>query len=356
MNTMDLDQKKYFDRQIKLSQFGEVGQKRLLNSKILVIGAGGLGCPVLQYLTTMGVGSITIIDHDKIEKSNLHRQVLYTREDVGKFKASVASEKLTPHGPWTQFKSYNAYFNGTLADQLVKEHELIIDCTDNFSSQFLIHDLCFKHQKNLIQSSIHKFDGQLQIFAFAHSQEYGCLRCLWEKIPQNTGDCNDNGVMGIVPGIFGSLQANEAIKLLLGKFTDNQVIIFDLMDLNLHKVKYKKNINCNFCNQKNQKNQKGAIMNDISLKYSDINPNDYTWLDIRMATIHDDLPDEIPSNQVIKKTDAEIMHQINDFTQERPFIVICDRGMRSQNLAQALRDHGHSNVYSLFGGFMGLEK
>ena len=359
MNTMDLEQKKYFDRQIKLPLLGEEGQTRLLNSKVLVVGAGGLGCPALQYLVSMGIGEISVVDHDIIDSSNLHRQILYNQNDIGKSKALTACEKLRLLGPWTSLISYDQYLTKELAIKLIEQHDLVIDCTDNFGAKFLIHDCCYRQKTNLIQASIHKFDGQIQVFPFAHSTDRGCLRCLWEKIPEHTGDCNDNGVLGIVPGVFGSLQASEAIKLLLGHFSEhNEVVIIDLFSLNFHKMKYHKNQECHFCqvetHECSSETQQGEFMNDLCLKFNEINPSDYTWLDIRMATMHEELPSNIPADQVIKKTDAEIMHGISDFTQERPFVVICDRGIRSQNLANALRDHGHSNVYSLVGGFMGL--
>jgi molybdopterin/thiamine biosynthesis adenylyltransferase/rhodanese-related sulfurtransferase len=347
------EQREYFDRQIKLSQLGVDGQERLLKAHVLVIGAGGLGCPTLQYLSSMGVGNITVVDHDKVDTSNLHRQILFNQDDVGRPKALVACEKVAKLAPWGHFTSYQQYFDQSLANTLIPKHDLVIDCTDNFHSKFFIHDMCYALKTNLIQASIHKFDGQIQVFPFAHSTDNGCLRCLWEKQPEQLGNCNDNGVLGVVPGFFGTLQASEAVKLLLdlNKQSENEVLMFDLLSLNTHKMKYNKNSECHFC-----VHDKGVNMNDINLNLSDINPADYTWLDIRIATAGQPLPETIPANQIITKTDAEIIHALHELPQERPFLVLCDRGMRSMNFANVLREHGHESTYSLVGGFMGMQE
>lgn len=351
------EQRSYFDRQIKLSNFGEEGQLKLLSSKVLVIGAGGLGHATIQYLVSMGIGEIIICDHDKVEVSNLHRQVLFNQNDVGKYKAQVVKEKLKEHGPWTKIETINSYFDEQLATKLIPVNDIIIDCTDNLATKFMIHDFCYQFSKNLIQASIHKFDGQLQVFNFSKSKNEGCLRCLWDETPMQFGSCGDNGVLGVVPGFFGIMQANEAIKSLLelSMWKHNEILTLDLLSLETNKMRYKKSDSCRLCADLNTIT-KGVVMNDIDLDLKDINPNDYTWLDIRIASANEKLTTKIAAHNVVQKTDVEIMHQFNELPSERPFIVICDRGMRSKNFAKLLREKGHNNVYSLVGGYLGIEE
>lgn len=346
-------QREFFDRQMKLHQVGENGQRKLLSSKILVVGAGGLASSALQYLCSMGVGNITICDYDNVESSNLHRQVLFNQNDIGKNKAIVAKEKLELIGPWTKIDAIAEFFNDTNCSKLISDHDLVLDCTDNLNTKFLIHDECFKYKTDLIQSSIHKFDGQLQVFTFSKKID-GCLRCLWDTTPIQIGNCNDNGVLAVVAGLFGLMQANEAVKTLLNlsELKSNELITFDVLSLSTNKIKFKQNKDCKLCGK--HAIEKGDSMSDIELIYTKINPDDYTWLDIRIASAAQPLNTKVSAINVITKTDTEIIHEFDTFDNQRPFIIICDRGIRSLNLAQHLRELGYENIFSLKNGFMNL--
>ena len=344
---MDNLQTSFFERQTKLDQIGESGQLKLLKAQVLVIGSGGLGCSVLQSLVHSGVSHITIVDHDSVDVTNLHRQVLFNVNDIGKSKAQTASDKLNKIAPWVSTIAINKKFEG---EAYYKEFDIIVDCTDNLRTKFLIHDFAFTNKINLVQASIHKFDGQLQVFKYANSTDKGCLRCLWDEEPIQLGSCSDNGVMGVVPALFGTLQANEVIKLVLGigEAFENEVLTFNLLNLETSKLKYKKHTECKFCVKKE------LTMENFEVKPEDINFDDYRWLDIRIMNAGKPLPANLPADLVITKTDEEIMAEFPDLPQDKPFLVLCDKGFRAAGLTKLLREDGNDNVFSLAGGYLGL--
>jgi molybdopterin/thiamine biosynthesis adenylyltransferase/rhodanese-related sulfurtransferase len=347
---MDQLQLNFFDRQRKLPEVQDIGQKKLLDSHALIIGAGGLGSAVIENLARSGVGHFTLVDFDKVETSNLHRQILYGQADCGHFKVDKADEKIKSVTPWVKIHKFYKRFNEKNAAAIFQDQDIIIDCTDHLPTKFYIHDFAFKNRVNLVQSSIHKFDGQLNVFRFAENQN-GCLRCLWSEVPDQLGSCNDNGVMGVVPALFGTLQATEAIKLLLDMpgLDNTEVLTFNLLTLEINKLKYPINSNC-VC----QGIKESKMSFELEKEKEDINFKDYLWLDIRIATKGMPLPDSIPSDLVIEETQEQIMESIDEYPKDKPFMVLCDRGMRSLNMANALKDKG-IEIYSLAGGYMEIK-
>lgn len=223
-----------YDRQIKLQGFGIEAQDKLASAKVLVIGAGGLGCPVLQYLTAAGVGNIGIVDDDRISLSNLHRQILYTSDDVGKLKTEAALERLNAMNPEVQFRIVSERINPQNAVNIVSEYDIIIDCTDNFATRYLLDDVCRILEKTLIFGAIYHYEGQVAVFNVRNKEGFTThYRNLFPEppTPGEVPDCNEAGVLGVLPGVIGTLQATEAIKLMtgIGEPLINQLMTIDIL-------------------------------------------------------------------------------------------------------------------------------
>ncbi|MDF2515021.1 MAG: hypothetical protein K0R59_317 [Sphingobacterium sp.] len=224
-----------YARQYVLPGFGEVGQAKLQSARLLVVGAGGLGCPALQYLAAAGVGHIAIIDHDRIELSNLHRQVLYDTADIGQPKAEVAARKLGQLNPECNIQYWVEQFNPANAVERLQSYDIILDCTDNFAARYLLCDACRLLDKPLIFAAIYQYEGQVAVFnvADAHGVKT-TYRHLFPLPPDplEAPDCNTAGVLGVLPGMLGILQATEAIKLLtgIGVVLSNKLMTVNLLD------------------------------------------------------------------------------------------------------------------------------
>ena len=241
-----------YSRQIILKKIGVVGQKRLLKSNVLIIGAGGLGSPTAIYLAALGVGKIGIVDKDNVEISNLSRQIIFQTNDIKKKKSLTAINKLKKINPEIKLKSFNKNLNKTNINQIVKNFDLIIDGSDNFKTRFLINDYCLKNNKILVSGAISKFYGQVYTFNFTKKKS-PCLRCFIPKIPDNpdVDNCEYEGVLGTLAGIIGTIQANEAVKeiLSIGDSLCGYIMIVDALKLTFRKVKLNKRSDC-YCNGK----------------------------------------------------------------------------------------------------------
>ena len=236
-----------FSRQIILKDIGALGQKKIINSKVLIVGMGGLGCPVAEFLTRSGIGTLGIIDHDIISASNIHRQSLYDERDLNKLKVKVAQRKLKKINPKTKVNTFAIKFNNTNSDKIIKNYDYIVDGTDNFKSKFLINDLSLKNKKFLVTGAISKFDGHIFTFNLKNKKD-PCLRCFYqeESISDNVLNCEYEGILGTVAGIVGTMQANEILKKILniGRNLERAILIIDLLNLNFRKVKINKRKKC----------------------------------------------------------------------------------------------------------------
>jgi len=241
LNSSDL---KKYSRQLILKNIGIPGQKKLFNSKVLVVGAGGLGCPLMLYLAYSGVGNLGIADNDKVEISNLSRQVLFTKKDLGKFKVMVSKNFIKRINKKILVKTFLKKINKENIHKIAKNYDFICDGTDNFKSRLLINDYCIKYKKVLISSAISKYDGH--VFNFDFRKDGPCLRCFMPSLPSINQNCESEGIMSTLAGIAGSMQANEVVKSILniGKPLKNEIMIFNALDLNFRKVKLKKNSSC----------------------------------------------------------------------------------------------------------------
>ena len=235
-----------YSRQIILKDIGIVGQKLIINSKVLVVGVGGLGCPVAEYLGRAGVGTIGVVDFDKVNISNIHRQSLYDSKDIGKFKVDIIKKKLKSINPNVQVKTYKKKISLNNIDKLIKNYEIIVDGTDNFKSKFLLNKYSIKFKKILIAGAINKFDGHVFTFNFKNKKE-PCLKCFYQNEPSDEIlNCEAEGILGPVAGIVGNIQANEVLKKILniGEDLSGLILIINLQKLLFRKAKFKKNTNC----------------------------------------------------------------------------------------------------------------
>ena len=241
-----------YSRQIIIKKIGAQGQKKLLKSSVLIVGAGGLGSPIAIYLAALGIGKIGIIDKDKVEISNLSRQIIFSTSDLKKSKSSTAVKKLKKINPDLQLKSFQKNLNIKNINEIAKGYDLIVDGSDNFRTRFLINDYCLKNKKILVSGAISKFDGQVYTFNFLKKKS-PCLRCFIPKVPNNSNidNCEYDGVMPPLAGIVGSIQANEVVKEILGIGNSlcGYILIIDALKTTFRKVKLNRRSDCR-CNDK----------------------------------------------------------------------------------------------------------
>ncbi len=236
-----------YSRQMVLKKIGPIGQKKLLNSKVLVVGAGGLGSPILIYLAALGIGNIGIIDHDKVDLSNLHRQILFETNDLKKQKAKLASQKIKKINSDINVSYYQKKLDHGNIDKIAKKYSILVDGSDNFKTKFLINDYAVKNKKILITGAINKFDGQIFTFNFLNNKRSPCLRCFFQTYPSDQLlNCEIDGILGTLAGIVGSIQANEVVKEILniGNSLCGYMLIINSLDLNFRKAKITKKNNC----------------------------------------------------------------------------------------------------------------
>jgi len=235
-----------YSRQIILKSVGIIGQKKILNSKVLIVGVGGLGCPVVDLLARAGVGVIGTIDYDKVSLSNIHRQTLYTTKDVGKYKVEILKKKLNLINKEIKVNIYNQKANEKNLIKIINKYDVIVDGSDNFKTKFLLNKFSIKFKKKLIVGAISKFDGHVFTFDFG-SKKTPCLKCFYQSEPSDEIlNCESEGILGSTANIIGSIQANEVLKAILniGKNLESNILILDLLNLNFRKVLFRKRKGC----------------------------------------------------------------------------------------------------------------
>ena len=243
-NNFNKSQIERFSRQLVLKNIGAKGQKKILSSKILIVGVGGLGCPAAENLVRAGVGNLGLIDDDIVNLSNIHRQSLFSSKDIKKTKVSVAAKKLKEINPLTKIKTYKSRINENNIENIIMNYEIVIDGSDNFKTKFLVNDCCIKFKKKLITGAISKFDGHIFTFDFKDKKTASLKNFYQEnEISDDILNCEFEGVLGTTASIVGAMQANEALKMItqIGHNLKNQILIIDLLNLNFRKVRFKKN-------------------------------------------------------------------------------------------------------------------
>ncbi len=348
---VDFTEDEYYRRQTCLKTVGFDGQEKLRNSRVLVIGAGGLGVPALTYLVSSGCGTITVCDDDKIAVSNLHRQTLYAYEEVGQFKAVVAKQHLADRNPFVKLSAITTRIIPTNVTELVANHDIVLDCTDNLKTKFMLHDACHLEQKTLVQSSIYQQEGQLQVFS--PDSKAGCLRCTWPTPPDDgcVGSCADVGVIGAVPGVFGAMQAMETIKVILGTESMEKTVIFDLMSFDVTKIARPKDSGCALCGTTPAIHGISDALytpakEEFEINASEIDISKFKLLDIREPQERNlDNPWEMELNSTPMST-----FDLDSLAKDDEIVLVCAKGIRSKNMAKQMRTDGYQSVFSLVEG------
>jgi adenylyltransferase/sulfurtransferase len=348
-----------------LKEVGEKGQAKLRNSRVLVIGCGGLGVPVLPYLAGAGIGRIGMVDSDKLEASNLHRQTMYAFADIGEYKAILAADKLRALNPEVDARAYTIRLNAENAEELVSEYDLVIDCTDNFSTKFLLNDVCVRLGKPVIFSSVYQYEGQLQVVR--PDRGGACLRCVWPEATRDglVGNCAEAGVLGPVPGVFGSLQALEALKTLLdlqGQL-GNELLVIDLLTMSISRVRIKRAATCpDHATSRVVRPLDTAAFNastsePLEVSFDSLDEAEAQGLaviDIREANELAETP--TPTAKARHLPMAELLHGNKPLATAGKHLLVCASGRRSLAAVEELRARGQGNVYSLRGGVAGLAR
>ncbi len=350
-----------YHRQAILPEIGEEGQKKLSESKVLVIGAGGLGCPVLQYLTAAGIGTIGIIDFDVVETSNLHRQILYGENLLGKNKALAAKNRLTDLNPEITINAYPEKLTTKNALSLFAQYDIIVDGTDNFSTRYLINDACVIAKKPLVYGAIFKFEGQVSVFNHQNGPSY---RCLFPSPPKagSVPSCAEIGVLGVLPGIIGSMQANEVLKIILdlGDILSGKLLMYDTLmskfsTFSVNRVSSEiskvlaiadtfESVDYDlFCGIKQ--------VTEITAQEAFLIRN-AQFIDVRETH---ELP-KIESLDPIYIPLGELKEQIKTIDKEKETIVFCQSGIRSKKAIEILEENGFKNVSHVKGGAIMLSE
>ena len=342
----------YYSRQMILPEVGKKGQLRISNTHVLIVGAGGLGHPTAIYLAAAGVGSLTIMDFDSVELTNLNRQILFTPQDINKKKAAILAKKIQRQNPTIQVKALCEKLTVKNIEKIISPYSLLLDCTDNFTTKFLLHDFAWKQAKNLVQASIHQYEGQIQVFPYQYDKTKGCLRCLWPQIPSanSVDNCQQAGLIGATAGVMGVWQAMEAIKIILQlkNIPINTTNIIDLLNSSTRKIHWHKNPSCPLCSKNRQ--EKKFLSEDL-LKYEIIKPNkNYILVDIREQTEIDHFRFSHKWKAICWPLSSFPLWK-KDIKPQKKYLFICQKGIRSSRLVQKLRKESLNNCYSLHGGW-----
>jgi len=343
-----------YTRHIQLPQIGAIGQTKLKNAHVLIVGAGGLGSPVALYLAAAGVGTITIIDGDHVELTNLQRQILFNTNDIGHSKALIAKEKLLALNPEINVKAIEADFSLENADVLVERAQLVLDCTDNFETRYLINDICAAQNKPWLFASIFQFSGQCALF----SPDTACFRCLFPEMPSTALDCNAAGVLGVLPGLLGTIQANEAIKYLvdLPCPLKNTLLIVEAIELSTKKIRLAKNPECQSCGHHQERKTNKADYNRVCV--SDViteselsmeqfllkGADSYQLIDVRTPAERAGF--NIGGQHIPLDTLSDNLEKIKT---KKELVIVCQSGVRSAKAVEQLKQAG-INSASLQGG------
>lgn len=337
-----------------LPLLGQEGQGRLLSAKVLCVGAGGLGAAVLPYLAAAGIGTIGIVDGDRVELSNLQRQVIFSEEDLGKFKAQQAAARLKSLNSEIEIKIFPQFMTEKNANDIVKDFDVVIDGSDNYRTRYLLNDMVVKLNKPLVSASIYQYQGQCGVFNY---QNGPCYRCLYEEPPMEVlrPNCEVGGVLGVLPGLLGVVQATEAIKIILnqGEILSGRLFTLDALSMRTREFQFKKNPDCPCCYKKESSShlfdQKKLLIEEISAKTlaEKITQENVFLIDVR----------EMYEREICHIGGKHIpLDQLNtnltDLPKNKILICYCKLGGRSRKAVQLLLEKGFKNVASLQGGIL----
>lgn len=343
-----------YSRQQALPEVGEAGQRRLAAATVVVVGAGGLGCAVLSALAGAGVGTIHIVDHDAVELSNLHRQPLFTVADVGRPKAQVAAARLAACNPSIRLVAHDSRFDGACPDTLAAGADVLVECSDNFTTKFQVNDAAMRAGKPAVIASVYQYEGQLQV---VRADDGGsCLRCQWPEATQDglVGNCREAGVLGPVPAALGAMQAMEVLKLLLGlpgQLRD-ELLLVDLLDLGQRRLRAPRNAACaGTCIRirpvLHPAANAGSLI-EVEMPIAEAAACGFRIVDIREPWECLAEPLAIPGHEAVPM--GQLLGGGFEFERGARYLFVCAHGVRSRAAAEAFRAKGRDNVWSLQGG------
>ncbi|MBI3257966.1 MAG: HesA/MoeB/ThiF family protein [Ignavibacteriae bacterium] len=365
-----------YSRHLLLNEVGESGQLFLKNSKVLVVGAGGLGCPALLYLTAAGVGTIGIIDGDAVQESNLQRQIIYTTSDIGKLKATISACKLKKQNSNINFEVYDYPLTTANAHNIIPKYDIIIDGTDNFTARYLINDACVLWNKPFVHGSLLKFRGQVAVFNYSKdnfTSKSATYRCIFPTPPLqgSVQNCSEIGVLGVLPGIIGTLQAAEAIKIILGigEPLFDSLLLCNALNMTFDKISIERNeanwgdmprtkeeflrMDYNFfCGEQHGNIQEITVEELFAL----LNTQKIELIDIRNEEETPSLISFLPLHYKLKNIPLiQLYSSLESINRSTKTIIICQSGNRSLTAVHKLQnEYGYSNLYSLKGGILAL--
>lgn len=357
-----------YSRHLLIPEVGLAGQRKLKASSVLVIGTGGLGSPVAMYLAAAGVGHIGLVDYDVVDFSNLQRQVIHGTSKIGQLKVESAKERILDINPSVQVDIYNAPFTSANALSIAEGYDLVIDGTDNFPTRYLVNDVCVKLGIPNVYGSIFRFDGQVSVF---DGQQGPCYRCLFPEPPPPglVPSCAEGGVLGVLPGIIGSMQASEGLKLLLGigQPLRGKLLLFNALDMTFDYVKLRKNPNCVVCSLPNEKMQlidyeafcgvpahdheEASMENQYEIGAKELAEQMQNGHNIKLIDVRE--PHELQISQIAGAKLiplGEVASRLSELDTADELVVFCRTGGRSARAVELMLSAGFRKVKNLRGG------
>lgn len=341
-----------YNRQVLLPEIGIAGQERLKSARVLIVGAGGLGSPAALYLAAAGIGTLGLVDSDQVEESNLHRQILHGSGDVGRDKTSSAAESVERLNPQVTVVRHQERLTTENVERLFEQYDLVVDGSDNYATRYAVNDACVRLDRPWVYGSVERFSGQLSFFP---GRVGPCYRCLYTDPPQpgSTASCDEIGVLGVLPGIIGTMQAAEALKWILGVGEPlvGKLSMFDLRTMQMRTVSYGRNASCQMCGGKTHLRPPPSIEEDKQhLEPREVaaliqGGSDLLLLDVREPWEHDVA--RIGDSELIPMN--ELPARLDSIARSRPIVVYCHHGVRSDMAAEWLRSHGFA-AKNLTGG------
>ncbi len=369
---LTLEEVRRYSRHLIIPDVGMTGQKRLKNAKVLVIGAGGLGSPALLYLAAAGVGTLGIVEFDEVDESNLQRQIIHGQSDIGKPKAISAKESLAETNPLVNVVVHNERLDNDNVMEIFAGYDLIVDGTDNFATRYLVNDAAVLLGKPYVWGSIYRFDGQASVFWAEHGP---CYRCLYPEPPPPgmVPSCAEGGVLGVLCASIGSIQVNEAIKLLtgIGEPLLGKLMIYDALEMEYRKLSVRKDPNCAICGENPTVTELidyetfcGAISDEAAeaaagstisvsvlehwLKERDNAERDFLLVDVREPNEYE--INQIPGSVLIPKGEFLTGAALEQLPQDKPVVLYCKTGVRSAESLAVLKGAGFADSVHVGGG------
>ncbi|CAN2210709.1 ThiF Dinucleotide-utilizing enzymes involved in molybdopterin and thiamine biosynthesis family 2 [Candidatus Nanopelagicaceae bacterium] len=364
-----------YSRHLIIPDVAMAGQQRMINAKVLCVGAGGLGSPALMYLAAAGIGTLGIVEYDTVDESNLQRQIIHGQSDIGKSKAQSAKEKIAEINPYVKVITHETRLDTSNVMEIFSQYDIIVDGTDNFATRYLVNDACVLLKKPYVWGSIYRFDGQASVFW----AEYGpCYRCLYPEPPPPgmVPSCAEGGVLGVLCATIGSIQTTEAIKVLtgVGEPLIGSLMVYDALDMSFRKIKVRKDPNCPLCSQNPtqtallpdyeafcgvlsdaaQEASAGSTITVQELKSKIDAQENYYLIDVREPSEYEIV--KIPTAHLIPKQGFIDGSVLATLPQDRPIILHCKSGVRSAECLAILKDAGFSDASHVSGGVVAWAK